>query len=103
MPDYRYATPKSTLDLKEETGRSKVFASGFSLPHLLRSEEHFDRNIGHLFDQMDEYARTREPMHLDKFFSYTDLDSAGEAVFSQSFSFIAEGGDIGVDREQPGP
>lgn len=75
--------------------RSKLFAPGFTLSHLLRSEAHYDRNISYLFDWMDKYAESHEPMHLDKFFSYTTFDNAGEAIFSRSFGFIKEGRDIG--------
>ncbi|RYP78976.1 hypothetical protein DL770_006771 [Monosporascus sp. CRB-9-2] len=103
MPNYRYATPQSTLDLKKKIDRWKIFVSGFPLSHLLRSEEHFDRNIGHLLDWMDEHARTREPMYLDKFFSYNALDNAGEAVFSRAFGFIAEGLDIAGSSGTAGP
>ncbi|OTA81553.1 hypothetical protein M434DRAFT_380111 [Hypoxylon sp. CO27-5] len=94
MPDYRYATPQSTLDAKEKIERSKLFMAGFSKSHLLRSEPYFNKNIGLLLDWMDKYSETQEPMHLDKFFSYTAFDNAGEAVFSQSFGFIAKGEDI---------
>lgn len=75
--------------------RSRLFASGFTLSHLLRSEEHYDVNIGHLLGWLDRYAETKEPMHLDKFFSYTTYDNAGEAIFSRSFGFIEKGEDIG--------
>jgi hypothetical protein len=37
----------------------------------------------------------QKPMHLDKFFTYTAFDNAGEAVFSESFGFISKGEDIG--------
>lgn len=75
--------------------RSKFFASGFTLSHLLRCEAHYDVNIGRLLDWMDQYAETHEPMHLDKFFSYTAFDNAGEAIFSRSFGFIEKGQDLG--------
>ncbi|KAH8594968.1 cytochrome P450 [Bisporella sp. PMI_857] len=95
IPDYRYVTPQSTLDAKEKLERSKLFASGFTLSHLLRSEVQYDANIGHLFDWIDKYADTKEPMHLDKFFGYTAFDNAGEAIFSHSFGFTKAGQDIG--------
>jgi hypothetical protein len=44
---------------------------------------------------MDKHAETHEPMHLDKFFSYTTFDNAGEAIFSRSFGFIKAGKDVG--------
>lgn len=75
--------------------RSKLFASGFTLSHLLRAEAHLDVNIGHLLRWMDTHAAAHEPMHLDKFFSYTTFDNAGEALFSRSFSFIEQGRDVG--------
>ncbi|KAL9075851.1 MAG: hypothetical protein Q9157_003841 [Trypethelium eluteriae] len=94
MPDYQYITPQSTLDPRAKIERSKFFISGFSLSAVLQSEEHFDRNIEHLLNWMDRYSQTQEPMHLDKFFTYTAFDNAGEAVFSRSFGFISEGRDI---------
>ncbi|KAK0615337.1 cytochrome P450 [Bombardia bombarda] len=95
VPDQRYQTPQSTLDPREKIERSKSFISGFSMSHLLRSEEHFDRNISRLLDWMDRFAETEEPMHLDKFFSYVAFDNAGEAIFSRSFGFIDQGRDVG--------
>jgi cytochrome P450 len=44
---------------------------------------------------MDRFAQQHEPMHLDKFFSYTTFDNAGEAIFSKSFGFIRAGKDLG--------
>ncbi|KJK74761.1 hypothetical protein H634G_10073 [Metarhizium anisopliae BRIP 53293] len=95
IPDYTYATPQSTLDPKEKMERSRMFAPGFILSYLLRSEAHFDVNMTHLFDWMDEYSKTHEPTHLDKFFSYVTFDNAGDAIFSRSFGFTKAGQDIG--------
>ncbi|EFY94948.2 cytochrome P450 [Metarhizium robertsii] len=95
IPDYTYATPQSTLDPKEKMERSRMFAPGFTLSYLLRSEAHFDVNMTHLFDWMDKYAKTHEPTHLDKFFSYVTFDNAGDAIFSRSFGFTKAGQDIG--------
>ncbi|KAG8159739.1 hypothetical protein KVR01_010376 [Diaporthe batatas] len=75
--------------------RSRLFASGYSLSHLLRSEEYYDVNIGHLLGWLNKFSETKEPMHLDKYFSYTAFDNAGEAIFSRSFGFIKEGEDVG--------
>jgi len=95
LPDYRFSAPQSELDAKTKIKRSKLFLSGFSLSHLLKSEEHFDSNIGRLLGWMNIHAQEHRPMHLDKFFSYTAFDNAGEAVFSQSFGFLEKGVDIG--------
>lgn len=94
MPDWRFVTPQSTLDPKEKIERSKYFISGYTISNLVRSEEHFDTNIEHLLDWMNQYSETQKPMHLDKFFTYTAFDNAGEAVFSKSFGFITKGEDI---------
>ncbi|KAF2728578.1 benzoate 4-monooxygenase cytochrome P450 [Polyplosphaeria fusca] len=94
VPDFRFKTPQSTLDAKAKIKRSKLFLSGFSLSNLLKSEQYYDANIGQLLNWMDAHAAEHRPMHLDKFFSYTAFDNAGEAVFSQSFGFIAKGEDI---------
>jgi hypothetical protein len=95
LPDYRFSAPQSELNAKTKIKRSKLFLSGFSLSHLLKSEEHFDSNIERLLGWMDIHAQEHRPMHLDKFFSYTAFDNAGEAVFSQSFGFLVKGEDIG--------
>lgn len=95
VPDWRFVTPQSTLDPKEKIQRSKNFISGFSLSDLLRYEDHFDTNIQHLLDWMDIYSEKHQPMHLDKFLTYTAFDNAGEAVFSNSFGFISRGEDVG--------
>ncbi|KAK7915176.1 hypothetical protein PG985_012879 [Apiospora marii] len=94
IPDYRYVTPQSTLDPKEKTERSRLFAPGFTLSHLLRSEPQYDANIALLFEWMDRHAEAHEPMHLDKFFTYTTFDNAGEAIFSKSLGFIQAGHDV---------
>ncbi|KAI0023368.1 cytochrome P450 [Xylariomycetidae sp. FL0641] len=95
LPDYRYKNTPSILDPQAKAERTKLFSPGFSFSNLLRSESHFDTIIGNLLDWMDTHAETRRPMHLDKFFSYTALDIAGEAMFSRSFGFTAQGRDIG--------
>ncbi|KAK8075697.1 hypothetical protein PG997_010360 [Apiospora hydei] len=94
IPDYRYVTPQSTLDPKEKTERSRLFAPGFTLSYLLRSELQHDANIALLLDWMDKYAEAHEPMHLGKFFTYTEFDNAGEAIFSRSLGFIKAGHDV---------
>lgn len=100
LPDYRYINTPSILDPKEKAERTKLFSSGFLLSNLLRAEQHYDDTIGHLIDWMDKYSETGRPMHLDKYFSFTSFDIAGEALFSQPFGFISQGRDIGNHIEK---
>jgi hypothetical protein len=78
LPDYRFESPMSTLDPKEKVERSKWLLPGYSLSNILKSEEYISTTIGHLLDWMDKYAQSHEPMDLDKFFTYTAFDVAGE-------------------------
>ncbi|KAJ4392301.1 hypothetical protein N0V93_005926 [Gnomoniopsis smithogilvyi] len=95
VPDTRYETPMSTLDPKQKLERSKWLVSGYSLSNILKSEEHISNNIATLLDWMDLYAAQKKPMGLCEYLTYTTLDNAGEAIFSQPFGFIKEGRDIG--------
>lgn len=51
-------------------------------------------NIAALLEWMDRYAEQKAPMDLCEFLTYTTLDNAGEAIFSQPFGLIKEGRDI---------
>ncbi|KAK4247263.1 cytochrome P450 [Corynascus novoguineensis] len=95
LPDYRYKPPMATLDPKKKVERSRNLASGYTLSNVIKSEDAISRTIEMLLDWMNEYAEKSEPMHLDKFFTYTAFDIVGEVVFSKKFGFLQEGEDIG--------
>lgn len=85
----------ATLDPKKKVERSRNLASGYALSNVIKSEDAISRTIEMLLDWMDQYAEKGEPMHLDKFFTYTAFDIVGEVVFSKKFGFLHEGADIG--------
>lgn len=84
----------STLDPKQKLERSKWLVPGYSLSNILKSEEYIGNNIAALLDWMDRYAEQKKPMDLCDFLTYTTLDNAGEAIFSQPFGLVKEGRDI---------
>ncbi len=85
----------STLDPKKKTERSRNLAAGYTLSNVIRSEDAISSTIERLLGWMDRFAEKGEPMHLDKFFTYTAFDVVGEVVFSQPFGFLEQGVDIG--------
>jgi cytochrome P450 len=85
----------STLDPKKKAEKSRNLASGFQLSNVIKSEDAIGRTVELLLDWMDKHAETHEPMHLDKFFTYTAFDIVGEVVFSKQFGFLKQGTDIG--------
>ena len=85
----------STLDPRKKAERSRNLASGYTLSSLLKSEDAVSRTIEMLLGWLDKHAASGEPMHLDKFFTYTAFDVVGEVVFSKQFGFLKEGEDIG--------
>lgn len=93
-PDWRYQNPMSEPDPKRKVERSKKFAAGFAQSNLLRSEDVISSTISQLLDYMDSYARSNEPMELDKFFTYTAFDVVGEVLCSKPFGFLKEGKDV---------
>lgn len=84
----------STLDPKQKLERSKWLVPGYSLSNILKSEEQISNNIATLLDWMDLFSEQKKPMDLCDFLTYTTLDNAGEAIFSQPFGLIKEGRDI---------
>ena len=95
LPDYRYKAPMSTRDPKKKAERSRNLAAGYTLSNVIQSEDAISSTIERLLGWMDKFAETGEPMHLDKFFTYTAFDVVGEVVFSQPFGFLEQGVDIG--------
>ncbi|KAL2150091.1 hypothetical protein VTH82DRAFT_7767 [Thermothelomyces myriococcoides] len=95
LPDYRYKSPMSIRDPKKKTEKSRNMAPGFALSSVIKSEDAVSRTIEMLLDWMDKYAEKGEPMHIDKFFTYTAFDIVGEVMFSKQFGFLRQGIDIG--------
>ncbi|KAI3390560.1 hypothetical protein diail_9200, partial [Diaporthe ilicicola] len=93
-PDWRFQNPMSEPDPKRKVQRSKTFAAGFAQSNLLRSEEAISTTISKLLDHMDRYERRKDPMDLDKFFTYTAFDVVGEVLCSKPFGFLEEGKDV---------
>lgn len=93
-PDWRFQNPMSEPDPKRKVDRSKIFAAGFAQSNLLRFEDAISRTISQLLDHMDGYEQRKEPMQLDKFFTYTAFDVVGEVLCSKPFGFLAEGKDV---------
>ncbi|KAH8900596.1 cytochrome P450 [Thozetella sp. PMI_491] len=95
LPDYRFQTTLSTTDPKAKVARSRNFMQGYSTSSLLALEKYMDVPFGLLLGWMDKFSATKEPMDLDKFFTFTAADITGELLFSKSFGFTSEGYDIG--------
>lgn len=74
--------------------RAKHFMQGYSTSYLLTLEERIDATFNHLLDWMDKFAAQKQPMDLDKFFTFTAADITGELLFSKPFGFISKGYDI---------
>jgi len=62
--------------------------------NILKFEDAVNRPIELLLGWMDQYSDRHEPMHLDKFLTYTAFDVVGEVVFSKPFGFTQQGIDI---------
>ncbi len=68
--------------------------SGYSTSSLLTLEKHIDAQFTLLLDWMDKFSALKQPMDLDKFFTFTAADVTGELLFSKPFGFISKGYDI---------
>lgn len=67
---------------------------GYSTSSLLMLEKYIDTPFALLLDWMDRFSALKQPMDLDKFFTFTAADVTGELLFSKSFGFISKGFDI---------
>ncbi|KAH9903596.1 cytochrome P450 [Xylariomycetidae sp. FL2044] len=94
FPDYRYTTPISLTNPKDKIERSKYLASGFLHHNVIKSEPYMDELIEKFLNWMNKYAESKEPMELDKFFTYVAFDITGEVLFSKPFDFLDKGSDI---------
>lgn len=95
IPDYRFQSPMATTDPKKKMEKSKAFASGYALTNVLRSEPQLDNVISLLLGHLDGFARTGKEVGLDKYFTFTSFDVAGEILFSSQFGFLETGTDVG--------
>lgn len=80
---------------KQKSEHSRNFAPGYSLSNMLHCEEPIDKVIGLLMDWMDSYADDHQPVHLDRFCTFTSNDVTGEVLFSRPYGFLKHGYDIG--------
>ncbi|KAK4195602.1 cytochrome P450 [Triangularia verruculosa] len=95
IPDYRFQSPMAITDPKRKMEKSKAFASGYALTNVLRSEAQLDAVISLLLGHLDRFAETGEQVDLDKYFTFTSFDIAGEILFSSQFGFLETGTDVG--------
>ncbi|KXX75061.1 Pisatin demethylase [Madurella mycetomatis] len=94
LPDYRFQTTLSTTNPKAKVARAKHFMQGYSTSYLLTLEGRIDATFSHLLDWMDKFSAEKQPMDLDKFFTFAAADITGELLFSKPFGFISKGYDI---------
>ncbi|KAI1079336.1 cytochrome P450 [Whalleya microplaca] len=92
--DYRFVAPFNITNPKAKVELSKAFSPGYTLTNVLQLEGVMNTTIERLLGWIDKYAKTRQPMHLDRFLHYTAFDIVGEVLFSTDFGFIREGKDV---------
>ncbi|KAK4235099.1 cytochrome P450 [Achaetomium macrosporum] len=73
---------------------SRHLAPAYTLPSLLQSEPAISSTLALLFNWLDKFAASSEPVHLDKYFTFATSDIVGEAIFSKPIGFLREGRDI---------
>ncbi|KAK2603379.1 hypothetical protein N8I77_009843 [Diaporthe amygdali] len=95
FPDSRYTNGMAVLDPRQKSEHSRNFAPGYSLSNMVNCEEAIDKVIGLLMDWMSKYADSGEPMHLDRFCTFTSNDVTSEVLFSRPYGFLEKGYDIG--------
>ncbi|PGG99925.1 hypothetical protein AJ79_08362 [Helicocarpus griseus UAMH5409] len=94
FPDGRFENPMSATDPKVKTELSKHLAPAYTLSNVLQNESNISQTIELLLGWLDKFAADHNPIHLDKYFTFTTSDIVGEAVFSKQFGFLREGRDI---------
>ncbi|KAB5566561.1 benzoate 4-monooxygenase cytochrome P450 [Coniochaeta sp. 2T2.1] len=94
FPDGRFENPMSATDPAVKNELSRHLAPAYTLPNLLRSEDKINNVVSLLFNWLDKFSASGEPVDLDKFFTFTTSDVIGEVVFSKQFGFLREGRDI---------
>jgi cytochrome P450 len=67
---------------------------GYSTSSLLALEERIDSIFTSLVEWMDKFSAQKQPMELDKFFTFAAADVTGELLFSKPFGFLSKGYDI---------
>ncbi|KAI1073369.1 cytochrome P450 [Whalleya microplaca] len=96
FPDWRFPAAISIRDPKQKVEFMKHLSyAGFLLHNVIQYQDIIDENIGKLLGWMDRYSKIKEPMDLDKFFTYVAFDITGDVTFSKPFGFIDEGRDVG--------
>ena len=85
----------SEVDPKRKGEMKKIFAPGYSLSNVLRSEDHLDHCLEGLRAHLCRFADAHEPVDLRDWFHYWTYDSVAGLVFSGNFGFLEKGTDIG--------
>ncbi|KAK4180238.1 putative cytochrome P450 E-class, group I [Triangularia setosa] len=94
FPDGRFQNPMSATDPAVKNELSRHLAPAYILTNLLYSEEAIGNTLDLLFDWLDKFSASKQPIHLDKFFTFATSDIIGEVIFSKQFGFLREGKDI---------
>lgn len=94
FPDGRFENPMSATEPAVKNELSRRLAPAYTLSNILRSEGNITNVISLLFDWLDKFSASGEPVELDKFFTFTASDVIGETIFSKQFGFLREGRDI---------
>ena len=85
----------SEIDPKRKSEMKKVFAPGYLLTNILRSEAHLNHCLNSLQSHLARLADAHEQVHLEDWFHYWSFDSIAGLVFSGSFGFLDSAKDIG--------
>ncbi|KAK4227121.1 benzoate 4-monooxygenase cytochrome P450 [Podospora fimiseda] len=94
FPDARFPNTMGVTDPAVKNELSRHIAPAYTLSNLLRSEEAIGLTADLLFTWFDKFAASKEPVDLDKFFTFATSDVIGEVIFSKPFGFLREGRDI---------
>ncbi|KAK4446506.1 cytochrome P450 [Podospora aff. communis PSN243] len=94
FPDGRFQNPMSATDPAVKNELSRHLAPAYTLTNLIQSENSIGETIDLLCGWLDKFSTSRDPVDLDKFFTFTTSDVIGETIFSKQFGFLREGYDI---------
>ena len=62
---------------------------------VLEGEREMDSVIETFFTWMDNFAKMKQPVKFNWWFSFVASDVVGEKLFSEQFGFLKEGRDVG--------
>ncbi|KAJ5246018.1 hypothetical protein N7468_001001 [Penicillium chermesinum] len=84
----------SELDPQEHIRKQRNIASGYALSNIIQHEPYFDAVLRLLTTRLDDYCKSRQPIELDRWFTFFAFDAVGEVIFSKSFGFLEQGKDV---------